>query len=430
MSALRTGEPLCANRPLRRRQFRGSARRRTNRGAGYCYVVDPVWDVAIVGAGPAGAAAALGARQLNPAVTVLLLDKADFPRDKTCGDGIAPHVLDVLAAVGVPHLLNDHSPVWRMCFRAGSRAVARPMARPTWVVPRVEFDARLVRHAVASGAALIRHRVRQIRSQPGAVVIDDRFRARVVIGADGAHSLTRQAVGLARPQRWALAIRGYAPPAEEYKEAQVISFGCGRQPRYAWSFDTGTGVANIGYGALLRGAGQNLSRADMLGQLERLLPDVPTGATRWRAHHLPLSNWSWSPPGGRILLAGDAAGLVNPLSGEGIYHAVASGVLAGRCAAEAVHDRSTSRAGERHRFHMRRAMARNLRHTTVSAALASRQTLMSAALRCATNDRAIFDDLVELGLGDGALHARDITALLRATPRALRETLSALRPAR
>ena len=69
------------------------------------------WDLVVVGAGPAGTAAALGALTARPGLRVLLLDRADFPRDKACGDGIAPHVLDVLEQVGVTGLRDDQAPV-------------------------------------------------------------------------------------------------------------------------------------------------------------------------------------------------------------------------------------------------------------------------------------------------------------------------------
>ena len=60
------------------------------------------WDLVVVGAGPAGSSAALGALTADPTLRVLLLDRSDFPRDKSCGDGIAPHVVDALASVGAP----------------------------------------------------------------------------------------------------------------------------------------------------------------------------------------------------------------------------------------------------------------------------------------------------------------------------------------
>ena len=73
-----------------------------------------MWDVVVVGAGPAGAAAALGALAAQPDARVLLLDRAAFPRDKSCGDGVAPHALDVLAELGVHDLVTDHRPVQRL----------------------------------------------------------------------------------------------------------------------------------------------------------------------------------------------------------------------------------------------------------------------------------------------------------------------------
>ena len=72
------------------------------------------WDLVVVGAGPAGASAALAALQRRPDARVLLLDREDFPRDKSCGDGIAPHVSDVLDSLGLPGVVDDHEPVWRL----------------------------------------------------------------------------------------------------------------------------------------------------------------------------------------------------------------------------------------------------------------------------------------------------------------------------
>ena len=67
---------------------------------------DPTWDLVVVGAGPAGAATALGALAVDPTMRVLMLDRADFPRDKSCGDGIAPHVVDALASVGAQDVVD------------------------------------------------------------------------------------------------------------------------------------------------------------------------------------------------------------------------------------------------------------------------------------------------------------------------------------
>ncbi|HSK60658.1 MAG TPA: FAD-dependent monooxygenase, partial [Actinomycetospora sp.] len=207
-------------------------------------------DLVIVGAGPAGAATALGALHADPGLRVALLDRDDFPRDKACGDGIAPHVLDRLAEVGVTGLLDDRVPVARLRLDRGGQGAERTMARPSYVVPRAILDARLVEAARAAGAEVLRHRVRDVAISGDGVVLDGEIAAPVVVGADGARSLVRRRLGWA-PGTTALALRGYAPVTAAREGAQVIAFGTARQPSYAWSFDRGDAYANVGYGEVL-----------------------------------------------------------------------------------------------------------------------------------------------------------------------------------
>jgi menaquinone-9 beta-reductase len=372
------------------------------------------WDVVIVGAGPAGSAAALSVLARRPELKVLLLDRSDFPRDKPCGDGIAPQVLDVLAAVGVAGLLDDWRPVRQLELRRGEAGVRRRMARPAWVVPRTVFDDRLLNAACTAGASFRRHRVREVRVVPGGVVLDGAVEARVVVGADGAHSIVRSAAGLPAGRRRALALRGYAPPRAGTAGRQVIVFSQERQPSYAWSFDRGDGLANVGYGELVVAGRPGLSRAQLLRRLEELLPGSTTGGTGWRGHHLPLSSWRWSQPDGRLLLAGDAASLVNPMTGEGIYYAVATGVLAGRCAVDAVEADGGMSAGTRHRAAFRSLLEGHLRHTAAASRLLAVPGVVPAGLRAAQGSQAVFDDLVDLGLAGGRLTPRTVVAMGRA----------------
>lgn len=378
-----------------------------------------VWDVAVVGAGPAGATAALSARRRDPDARVLLLDRHDFPRDKCCGDGIAPHVVDVLATLGAADVVDGWEPLRLLDLsRAGSRdaGVGGRLARPVWVIPREVFDARIVDHAVRAGAALHRHRVRAVRVERDAVVLDDQIRARVVIGADGAHSVVRStaATGATAPRaisRRALAIRGYAPTPSGRQGRQVIRYGDRRQPAYAWAFDRGDGLSNVGYGELV-GDAETPSRAIFLEELERLLPGTVPDGVQWRGHHLPLSGWGWGreQPDGRLLLVGDAAGLVNPMTGEGIYYAVATGALAGRSAVDARHD--PVGAGAQHRAGVRRLLGRHLHHTWLTARLSRRPAVVDAGIRAAARSERVFDDLVEIGLGDGRITPRLAGGLL------------------
>lgn len=366
---------------------------------------------------------------------MLLLDRADFPRDKPCGDGIAPHVLDVLEGLGVGGLLDDWAPVRRLRLRDSRVEASRSMQRPAYVVPRRVLDARLVERAVGAGAVLRRCRVRTVRVGPEAVFVDDAVRAKVVVGADGAHSVVRSAVGAAQVRRRALALRGYAPVRPELAGEQLIVFGQTRQPSYAWSFDRGDGFANVGYGELLAGDGSGRaggaptahqpvpSRELLLGQLDTLIPGAGREGDSWRAHHLPLSSWRFQQPDGPVLLVGDAAGLINPLTGEGIYYAVATGALAGRIAVQhgdldGEDGRHGGRlgsgpadAGGAYRREVRTLLGRHLRHTAAVARLARVPHVLGSGIRAAHEHAAVFDDLVEIGLGQGLVSRRTALAV-------------------
>jgi len=361
-------------------------------------------DVVVVGGGPAGAAAALAARRHG--ASVLVLDRADFPRDKVCGDGVAPEALDVLAALGadVDAVTGGFPAVPRLRLTSPSgRTVERTMHRPAFVVPRAVLDARVLAAALAAGAAFRRHTVRRVSPGPDGVDVDGVVTAGVVIGADGAESVVRRALGIGanRPDRLAVAIRGYAPAGDP--GVQVITTTDQRWPAYAWSFPVGDGRANVGYGELVSGGA---TRAGLLAGLHRLMPGVePEGL---RAHRLPLSTQRPRQPDGRVLLAGDAASLINPMTGEGIFYAVLSGALAGAAAAHGPGAGAVLRAALADR------LGTHLRHTSAASRLSSRPWLMDAAFGAAAADQRVFDDVVALGLADGRLTARTLLGAVSA----------------
>ncbi|MGN6250298.1 MAG: NAD(P)/FAD-dependent oxidoreductase [Marmoricola sp.] len=370
------------------------------------------WDLAIVGAGPAGAAAAIGALQADPGLAVALVDRADFPRDKCCGDGIAPQVIDLLEEAGVTGIVEDRTPVPRLRLTRLGRSADRTMARPTYVVPREVFDHRLVQAAQAAGAQLVRHRVRTVDRSGEAVVLDGALSARVVVGADGAHSAVRRGLDLA-PGPMAVAIRGYAPVPPGREAAQVIVFDTIRQPAYAWSFDRGDGLANVGYGEILDSRHDRPTRARMLERLDALLPDAAPAGTTWQGHQLPLSHGRFRPGDGPVLLAGDAAGLVNPMTGEGIYYAVATGLAAGRAAARALRDGAPDAAGGHYRAAVEPLLDRHLRHIGLAARLCRSGAIIDAGLHSSAGDQRVFDDLVELGLARGTITGAMVAGLAR-----------------
>ncbi len=367
--------------------------------------VQDIWDVAVVGAGPAGTAAAMSALRSRPDARVLLLDRADFPRDKSCGDGIAPQALDELARIGAAEVLADRVPVRRLrIVSPGGVEVATTLARPDFVVPREVFDARLVEAAVRRGAVLERRTVRRLEVRSDGVVLDGEVHARVVVGADGANGVVRRQVGAPRQPdgSMAVAVRGYAAAPDGEPEQRIV-MTAQDWPAYAWSFAIGDGTANVGFGMLLPSlrAADRSGRAELHGRLAELLPGVE--AERLVSHHLPLSTARPPLRPGRVLLAGDALSLVNPLTGEGIFYALLSGRLAGAAAVTAAV--SAGDAGAAYAAALRAELGRHLRQTTVLARLTARPALVDAGVAAAARSPRVMDALVELGLGRGLITA-------------------------
>lgn len=368
-------------------------------------------DLAVVGAGPAGSAAALGALTAAPDTSVVLLDRAEFPRDKVCGDGIGPEGTDVLAHLGVTDVIDGYAPLHRVRLHAPDGIVAAGEApRPGVVVPRVVFDARLRDAAIAAGAEPVTRRVREVVTDGTGVVLDGWLRARTVVGADGANGIVRRSVGGGEQPagHTGIAMRGYGH--DDALDELVIAFVADRWPAYAWAFPTGDGTVNVGYGPFDRRLLAD-GRRGLVASLQEhaeLLGVVPDPATL-RAHHLPLSTWRPAPAHGRVLLAGDAASLINPFTGEGIYYALLSGVMAGRAAV-----RFPAAPGAAYAAALRARLGRHLRHTTLAARLFRSTFPVTASVSAAARNPAVLDDLCEFALGTGLLTPRLVGGLTRA----------------
>ncbi len=309
------------------------------------------YDVLVVGAGPAGSIAALvlargGAR-------VALLDKARFPRDKACGDLIGPRGLEVLTDLGVPEpagldvgdmvVIGATGRRAHLPFFDGDSYPGRARA-----VQRAVLDAELRAAALDAGATPVEGRAATpIGSGPDLegfeVTGGPAIRADFVIGADGATSHVAASVGLVDVTRvlWGFAMRCYLdqpvaqPAITLWEPSPWHAF-----PGYGWIFPGPDGVANVGIGVGTLADRQSGSQAVRLlpaylrhlGKLG-LLDRVPSGdSPRRLGGWLKMGMVGTVPSSGRVLLVGDAAGLVNPLQGEGIAQAMTSG----RAAAESV----------------------------------------------------------------------------------------------
>jgi geranylgeranyl reductase family protein len=292
-------------------------------------------DLIVVGAGPAGAAAGITAARAG--LKVALIDKARFPREKLCGGGITgrcrKHLIEILGDAGI---MADTRALTHMRLVAGREVLADlPNSPPIWMVMRRAFDERLLALALSAGCDdLTGQRLAGIDSEGSAVTLADgtTLSAPVIIGADGAKSAVATAIfGRAfDPDRVGLGLEIELPRATDATDAATVEVDLAAAGwGYGWTFPK-VETITIGVGGVH--ARNSDLRASLAAYLDRKGLD-PT-LTRCKGAFLPFGEVRPVPGKGRVLLAGDAAGLVDPITGEGIAWALKSGQLAGRAVIE------------------------------------------------------------------------------------------------
>jgi geranylgeranyl reductase family protein len=292
-----------------------------------------------VGAGPAGSTCAY--RLASAGASVLLLDRARFPRDKPCGGGVTGRA-ERLLPFSIAPVVEDTVGSVRMRLRYGGW-VERGDGDPLMLMTqRLRLDAFLVEQAVAAGAEL-REEARVTTAGADAdratvSVGDEVLAAEAVIGADGVNGICAKALGLGGNQAVGVALEGNVPYArlgDGYRGRAALELGI-VPGGYGWVFPKGD-HANIGIGGWEReGARLRASLGELCAAHGVDLEDLE-GV---RGYRLPLRSPRSTLARGRAAVIGDAAGLVDPVSGDGMFEAF----LSGKLAAEAISDLLQGRA--------------------------------------------------------------------------------------
>ena len=312
------------------------------------------FDVVIIGAGPSGSNAAISYKKLNPDLKIALVDKAIFPRDKSCGDAFGPGVISALKRFGNEHILEGEPEVVSTTL-FGPKNIGIQNYIPevknkedsiVYVIPRLDLDNRILNLAKEEEVETFegyRFRKLFINEESVSIEIENEekekyfLEAKLLVGADGANSRVRKSLNLKQNSDWnkAIAIRAYIDSPnylEIFKERTLMfEINVSAIKGYAWAFPSKGNLLNIGIGVPLSVfKKEKMDIKNLLDQFVKTLESrgvIVENLRMEKSFMLPFASSRPKLAHNRVALIGDAGSMINPMSGEGIFYGMEAGFL-------------------------------------------------------------------------------------------------------
>jgi geranylgeranyl reductase family protein len=382
------------------------------------------YDVLIVGAGPAGSNAAISYKELNPSLRVGLIDKAIFPRDKSCGDAIGPGVISALKRFNNEHILDDEPQVVSTTLYGPDNIgiqnyipeVKNKEDSIVYVIPRIDLDNRILNLAKNSDVDVIeglnfvsfeedinKNILVKFKNEDENFL----FSTRLLIGADGANSRIRKQLNLKSNSDWhkAIAIRAYIDSPnyiEIFKERTLMfEINVSAEKGYAWAFPSKGTLLNIGIGvpvSIFKKDKLNINKLleDFIDQLESR-GVIVENIRKQKSYMLPFAS---SRPklnkNMNVALIGDASSMINPMSGEGIFYGMEAGYLLAKNTNELIGSEKLFSGISKYEKEFSKRFRKHYLSCALARLILQSPFMTKRLLKVASNDQDTIDFVVEL----------------------------------
>jgi len=382
------------------------------------------YDVLIIGAGPAGANAAISYKNLNPNLLVGLVDKSIFPRDKSCGDAIGPGVISALKRFNNQHILEGEPQVVSTTLYGPDNIgiqnyipqVKNKEDSIVYVIPRIDLDNRILNLAKESGVEVYEgysfvdftsNEDKSLNVHIKNANENIEFNTKILVGADGANSRIRKKLNYKNNSDWhkAIAIRAYIDSPnylEIFKERTLMfEINVSAEKGYAWAFPSKGNLLNIGIGVPV-----SIFKKDKL-DINTLLDNfvselegrgvIVENIRKQKSYLLPFaSSRPKRDKGSNVALIGDASSMINPMSGEGIFYGMEAGYLLAKNTHNVIDNEKISLGIDKYEKEFTKRFRKHYLSCALARLILQSPFMTKRLLRVASNDQDTIDFVVEL----------------------------------